>query len=201
MARRADHTHDEIRAMAIKAAGEIIETQGLDALKIRPLARAIGYVPGTLYNIFNGFDDLMMQVNAETIDGLLARLQAAEAQTPPPDLRKLLLVYGGFALEHTNRWQAVFDYNLAEPDKVPDWYLQKINAGLAIVERAVARLAEGNPDCDPVATSRILWAGLHGIFSLGTEGNLKLVSEHSTNQLAIMFVSLITKAIRGPKPA
>ncbi len=195
MARRADHTHDEIRAMAIKAAGDLIAVEGLEKVKIRAIARAIGYVPGTLYNVFNGFDELMMHVNAETIDALLEELEEAEKAPTPPDLRQLLVIYGRFAWTNTNRWNAVFDYSLSDPENVPEWYIRKVNAGLVIVERAVARMADGNPDVDPAETARILWAGLHGIFSLGTEGNLELVTKHSANQLAIRFVHMMTKAI------
>lgn len=197
MARRADHTHDEIRDMAVAAARRLIEKDGLDNLKIRGIAREIGYAPGTLYNVFDGLDELMMRVNAQTIDELVAELQAAETGDGPASLTELLVVYGGFAQRNANRWKAVFDYSLADPEAAPDWYVGKINEGLQVVERAVAALSPAGSTEDPADIARILWAGLHGIFSLGAEGNLRLVSDSGPDHLARTFVTMIERAARS----
>ncbi len=183
--------------MAVAAAARMIEANGLDGLKIRAIAREIGYVPGTLYNVFDGFDELMMRVNGQTVDALVAELVAVEQTDAEPDLLQLLEVYGGFAQRHPNRWKAVFDYSLTDPENAPDWYVQKINGGLAIVERAVRRLSGDDPKYAPADAARILWAGLHGIFSLGAEGNLRMVTERDASHLARTFVEMMTASIRS----
>lgn len=197
MARRADHTHGEIRDMAVAAARRLIERDGLDNLKIRGIAREIGYAPGTLYNVFDGLDELMMQVNAGTIDSLVAELQRAEPDDGPADLMSLLSAYGAFAQRNANLWKAVFDYSLSDPDAAPEWYVGKINEGLRVVERAVAALSPAGAEESPADIARILWAGLHGIFSLGAEGNLRMVSQSSPEQLAQVFVRMIERAARS----
>ena len=58
--------------MAMTAARDIVRQEGLRALTARNLATAIGYSPGTLYNLFEGLDELAMQVNASTLDALHA---------------------------------------------------------------------------------------------------------------------------------
>ena len=194
MARRSDHTHDEIRDMAVAAARKKLEADGLEKVTLRGIARDIGYSPGTLYNVFDSTDELMMRVNAATIDDLVAALAAAEADGHEPDLAELLSIYSGFVQANANRWQAVFDYSLADPSAAPGWYVEKLNAGLAVVERAVARLP-GRPPYPPAVTARVLWAGLHGIFSLGAEGNLKLVTDRSAADLAEALVGLIAIAV------
>ena len=196
MARRADHTHDEIREMAISAARRLIENDGLENLKLRAIAREIGYAPGTLYNVFEGFDELMMRVNARTIDALVSELSQVEHDGKPAALSELLQVYGAFAQQNQNLWKAVFDYFLTDPDNVPGWYVAKINEGLEIVERSVAGIAGPTPAHAPSDIARILWAGLHGIFSLGAEGNLKLVSQTDADGLATLFVRLIEESVR-----
>ena len=45
MARRSDHTRDELRRMALDAARAIVEEDGLRGLSTRRLAKAIGYTP------------------------------------------------------------------------------------------------------------------------------------------------------------
>ena len=74
MARRSDHTREELRRMALDAARAIIESDGLRALSTRRLAKAIGYTPGTLYQLFEDLDDLIIEVNVETLDALHAAL-------------------------------------------------------------------------------------------------------------------------------
>lgn len=196
MARRSDHTHDEIRTMAVGAARSRIETEGLEKVTLRGIARDIGYSPGTLYNVFDSTDELMMRVNAGTIDDLVAALTAAETDGREPDLTELLAVYRDFVERNARRWQAVFDYSLADPEAAPSWYVDKLNAGLAVVERAVARL-EGAPPYPPAVIARTLWAGLHGIFSLGAEGNLRMVTDRGPGDLAEVLVGLVAKAVRG----
>ncbi|PJK28040.1 TetR/AcrR family transcriptional regulator [Minwuia thermotolerans] len=195
MARRSDHTHDEIRAMAVAAARAKIENAGLDKVTLRGIARDIGYSPGTLYNVFDSADELMMRVNAGTIDDLVAALSAAERNGAEPDLRALLAIYRDFVEQNRHRWQAVFDYSLSDPGAAPDWYVAKLNDGLAVVERAVARLP-GDFPYPPAVVARVIWAGLHGIFSLGAEGNLKLVTDRDAADLAEALIALIDRAIR-----
>ena len=68
MGRRSDHSRDEIREMAIAAAAEIVEKEGFQSLTARKVAGRIGYTVGTLYHVFRNFDDLVMHLNAQTID-------------------------------------------------------------------------------------------------------------------------------------
>ena len=49
MARRSDHSRDEIREMALNAAKTIVEREGAAALSTRKIANEIGYTAGSLY--------------------------------------------------------------------------------------------------------------------------------------------------------
>ena len=68
MARRSDHSRDELRRMALEASKKILTKQGLRGLSTRRIAARMGYSAGTLYQIFDDFDDLILQVNAATLD-------------------------------------------------------------------------------------------------------------------------------------
>ena len=68
MGRRSDHSRDEIRNMAIDASAKIVETEGFKSLTARKVASKIGYTVGTLYHVFRNFDDLVIHMNARTID-------------------------------------------------------------------------------------------------------------------------------------
>ena len=60
MGRRADHSRDELFEMALSAAREIAEEDGLGGLTARRIAAKIGYSAGTLYNLFDDLDDLAL---------------------------------------------------------------------------------------------------------------------------------------------
>lgn len=70
MARRSDHSRDELREMALTAAEQIVLENGYESLSARKVASAIGYTVGTLYLVFENLDDLVLQVNARTLDRL-----------------------------------------------------------------------------------------------------------------------------------
>ncbi len=66
MARRADHTREELASMALKAARDIIVKSGAAAFSTREVAARMGYTVGTLYQLFRDAEDLIERVNAET---------------------------------------------------------------------------------------------------------------------------------------
>ncbi|MGH8311203.1 MAG: TetR/AcrR family transcriptional regulator, partial [Steroidobacteraceae bacterium] len=111
MGRRNLHSRDEIRALALRTAAELVERQGAAALTAREVARRIGYTVGTLYLIFKNLDDLIVHVNEQTVIELERSLEAVNRRTRSPDqrLRLLAAAYLGFALLHTNRWRMVFE--------------------------------------------------------------------------------------------
>ena len=74
MGRRSSHTPQQLRALVLDAAQEIIEAQGLAGLSAREIARRIGYSPGTIYNVFANLDDVVLNVEARVLDALDRRL-------------------------------------------------------------------------------------------------------------------------------
>ncbi len=80
MGRRSDHSRDNLRAMILEAARAILAADGLRGLTARRIAKAIGYSPGTLYNFFTNIDELILHVNAQTLDVVYDRLSAASGR-------------------------------------------------------------------------------------------------------------------------
>jgi len=79
MARRSDHTREELKNLILSSASRIIENEGYSALTVRKIATDIGYTPGTLYNVFQSMDGLTLALNAERVERLLTLL--AETQS------------------------------------------------------------------------------------------------------------------------
>ena len=102
---------------------------------------------GTLYLVFENIDDLILQINARTLDRLYADMAKTQAIASDGRERMLQLgqVYIRFADEDPNRWSMIFEHRLAEGRELPEWYREKIARMFAIVEEALMPLAAGRP--------------------------------------------------------
>jgi AcrR family transcriptional regulator len=196
MARRSDHSREELREMAITAAGQIVVEQGYEGLSARKIATAIGYTVGTLYLVFENLDDLILNVNARTLDRLHARMQESQAQCGDAGdcLLQLGQVYIRFADEDPHRWAMVFEHRLTDDQAAPAWYQEKIARMFALVEAGLEPLAGQHTREEITQASRALWGGVHGICILALAGNLGIAGVESVQDLTR---TLITNYLRG----
>ncbi|HEX7027936.1 MAG TPA: TetR/AcrR family transcriptional regulator [Gammaproteobacteria bacterium] len=164
MGRRSDHSREEIREMAITAATRIVTGQGLAKLTARGIAQDIGYTVGTLYLAFENLDDLILHVNAKTLEELHAGITAAARDLADPKRRLAAMskAYIELANRQPRRWNAVFEHSLVDTE-IPDWYRQRIDALLLLVEAEFRQLAPHKSDTEIWIAARTLWAGIHGI--------------------------------------
>jgi AcrR family transcriptional regulator len=173
MARRSDHTREELLELALDAAAALAERYGLAGVTARGVARHIGYTVGTLYNVFGNLDDLVRQVNGRTLDALYEALAADGAEAAPDQaLRRLAARYIDFVKRHPRRWAAVLEYEPQSPTEAPDWYRAKTARIFALAEQAIAGFL--GPD-DVQAGRRhahILWSALYGMHTVEQTGGL-----------------------------
>ena len=187
MARRADHTREELKELAIKAGIELIRKEGISHFSARKLAGRIGYTVGTLYNVFGSYDEMILQINARTLDEWFAIMQNAMQKNGKGNpLHALARSYIKYSKTHYQEWIALFEYHLSEDRELPQWYTPKMTRFFAIVEKLL--LAKLNNQRKAKRAARVLWAGIHGICILSLSGKLDLVKADSPEVLAISFI-------------
>ncbi len=185
MARRSDHSRDQLFELMVAAAQEIITEEGIEGLTARRLAAAVGYSPGSIYNVFRNLDGLIVAVNSRTLDRLVEAFSAIPMTgTPEPDLAALLDCYLAFEEQNPKLWSALFDYDLREGEDWPDWYLAKIGQLFAMAERVFVPIYGPQPTRQSRIAIQTFWAGLHGITSLARSGTLKTVASETPTTLA-----------------
>ena len=196
MARRSDHSREELREMAITAAEQIVVEQGYEGLSARKVAAAIGYTVGTLYLVFENLDDLILHINARTLDRLHANMNASQTQCNDASdcLLQLGQVYIRFANDDPHRWAMVFEHRFSEDQVVPAWYQEKIARMFALVEEGLEPLAGQHTRNEITQTSRALWGGVHGICILALNDNLGVTGVDSVQDLT---QTLITNYLKG----
>ena len=196
MARRSDHSREELREMTLTAAENIVVEQGYEGLSARKVATAIGYTVGTLYLVFENLDDLILHINARTLDRLHARMTASQANSGDAVdyLLQLGEIYIRFANDDPHRWAMVFEHRFSEDRVVPAWYQEKIARMFAMVEEGLEPLATNRPQQEVTQAARALWGGVHGICILAITDNLGIVGVDSVQDLT---QSLISNYLKG----
>jgi AcrR family transcriptional regulator len=187
MGRRSSHTPQEIRALILDAAQEIIEAQGLAGLSAREIARRIGYSPGTIYNIFANLDDVVLNVEARVLDGLDKRLsdvhEASDGAGRDDRLNRIAHAYLSFTHEKPRLWNLLFEHHMPQGAELPAWYQEKLEGLTAQIERALAPYFPPGGEDERQRAARVLWAGVHGITALSTADKLSVVTAETAARL------------------
>ena len=193
MARRKDHTRQELHGMALAAAWKIAEGAGLRALTARRVAREIGYTVGTLYNVFADLDDLVVQLIGRIFDALYDELKELPlGEGPERDLRQLADGYIRFTGRLPKLWGILFEHQLPEGKEPPEENEEKIHRLLGLLEQALAPFFPPGRELERLHVVRVLWASLHGMCSLASAG--KLAPEETIDA---MVETLVTCFLAG----
>jgi AcrR family transcriptional regulator len=115
----------------------MVRAEGLNALSLRALARAVDMEPQSLYTYFASkhavYDRLFLDANTE----LLARFGLIEAGNDPEDvLRAIARLFVTFATEDGARYQLLFQRTIPDFEPSPDSYA----AAIAVFAKARALL-------------------------------------------------------------
>lgn len=169
---RRAHQKQELRDAILTAAAELFLEQGYDRFSVRQVAERIGYSATTIYLYFENKDDLLFQVVFEGYrrfsEHLLAVLDGD--YDPLERLRELCRAYVQFGLDNPAFYNLLFiqrpdflEHSRAHEESKSDELLLRLNRA---VQEAIDAgvLAKG----DPVAYGDAMWAGVHGIVSLGS---------------------------------
>jgi AcrR family transcriptional regulator len=183
--RRSDHSREELRDLALRAAADIVEADGAAALSMREVARRIGYTVGALYLVFTNLDDLIVQINERTVIELRQSLERIRGKNEDPrhNLRLLVAAYLGFALLHTSRWRLVFEHRLPAGQPAPPTYSRHTAAIFELVAEHLRAcgVPERGHTLDEFSTA--LWSGVHGACMLAVTGKLQVGTQASVQRL------------------
>jgi len=194
MARRSEHSLEELKTLVLDAAETIVIEEGFSALKVRKIAVEIGYTAGSIYMVFANMADLIMHINARTLDAIAAQLEQVQGCGAELSIETMAMTYLSYASQNFNRWRKIFEYRLSADAETPDWYQEKVNNMFAPVEARFAELAPEFSEDHRKRAAHTLWCGVHGICVLSLTGKqdkawIKEVEE--------MIVLLVRNFMRG----
>ena len=93
MARRNDHTREQLVQLTLKTVTDFLAEHSYHELSLRKIANMIGYVPSTLVNVFGNYNLLLLHVVAQTLDELAAESASVVEQSSNPQQSLFNLAY------------------------------------------------------------------------------------------------------------
>ena len=195
MARRSEHSLEEIKSMVMNAAETIVVEEGFSSLKVRKIALEIGYTVGSIYMVFDNMADLIMHVKARTLDALTERLNQVTPQiNREQTLVELGLAYLDFASNNFNRWSMIFEHRLPADVEIPKWYTGKIDGVFSPIEKQLTLLASDRTETQIKSAAWTLWSGVHGVCILSLTGRSDSAEISETEKNVVL---LIENFLRG----
>lgn len=164
MGRRSVHSPEELRQLILDASQTIVERNGITGLSAREIARMIGYSPGTLYNIFENLDDVLMTLQVQLMGRTVEHLKRVPLDSDgEKNIADLAHAYVDFALVNRRMWNLFLAHSLPPGVSVPPLFHDYTNSLVDIVRTALTPIAPNAPRESLDASARALWAGLNGI--------------------------------------
>jgi AcrR family transcriptional regulator len=161
--------HQGLREELIATAERVIETQGLEQLRARDLAVQAGCSVGAIYNVFTDLDWLILEVNANTLRAIGAKMAAAGGAAPLDCLLSLANAYLDYAVDHRRRWDALFNHRMPLDAVAPDWFIEVQNQAFSYIEAPLAQLRPDLPAPALGLLGRGIFAAVHGMVALGLD--------------------------------
>lgn len=190
MARRKDHTREELTQLATEAGRTLVAEKGPSALTARNVAKQIGYTPGTLYNLFENIDALAAAINIQSMEAFSATISGILTRTSdaPTRLREVSQAYLDFHRDESHLWSLLFAVPV---DHHSEAYHEAIHRIFDQVVEALLPLSANATEARKKA--KVLWSTLHGICLLHQSGKLNVSEDDSTEVLVATFLDQFLK--------
>jgi len=184
--------------MAIAAAAKHVETEGFQSLTARKVASHIGYTVGTLYHVFRNFDDLVIHLNAQTLDEMAALIQqnSRRLRNPEKRIRAMAEFYVKYATDHPDRWRLVFEHQAPRGLPTPVQMKERRDVMFEMVADNLRVISPARIPQEVDHTATALWSGIHGICILALTGKLYLGGAFSMVKLIDTLIDSVLNEFR-----
>ena len=181
-----------LREKLIESAENQMKINGLTGLRARDITKDAGCALGGLYTAFGDLDDLVLHINARTLDRLSETLAATAGDLAPKDaLLAIALEYAHFAEANRPLWDALFDHKSVKDDPTPDWFKDHQRAVMSHVVTPLHALQPGLSEADLHLRARTYFSSIHGIVSISLQGRfVGLPGDHLDDEIS-RFVGYI----------
>lgn len=188
MARRIDHTHAELRELIAIEGQRLIAEVGFAQFSVRQVAKRIGYVSGTMYNVFGSLDAILFAINTRTFEQWADAMEARIERESGDRIAAMVRGYFDFARDNRNLWNAIYDHHLPADFEIPEDQAARRGRLTTIVADQVAVVLPQASRNEVAAITRSLIATVHGHCSFALGGSFALMGEYDPEGAALARV-------------
>jgi AcrR family transcriptional regulator len=197
MGRRSDHSRIELQQLIVGEGHRLMAEVGFAAFSAREVARRVGYSVGTLYNMFESLDHLLIAINSRTFELWTEHLRRRVDTCEGDRIRALVEAYFDFARDNPNLWMAIYDHRLPPGMAMPGKDMEARRALTQIVFDEVARELPARSVDEIEHLARSLIATVHGHCTYELNGSFELMGERQPVELALSRVRESIAAARS----
>lgn len=198
MGRRSVHSPEELRQLILDASQQIVEQHGMAALSAREIARIIGYSPGTLYNIFENLDDVLLSMQIQLLARTVEHLRHVElGSNEDENVSELIQAYIDFALANQRMWNVLLAHSLPATTTIPAAFSMHMNSLAEEIRAAVAPIATGLSKDEIDTSAHALFAAAHGIAAVAVSGKGAEFTPTKARSCAKQLTALFIKGLRS----
>lgn len=163
-----------LREACVAEALAIIETDGIERLSLREVARRLGVSHQAPYKHFPSRDHILAEVVARAFDGFARFLDSRPRSTDPEtDMGAMGEAYLAYAQAHPLQSRLMFGTPLPDPAAHPEM-MRSARHAFSLLSEGLRRkhAAHGShpTDDDLTLDALFIWASLHGIATIRQSG-------------------------------
>lgn len=206
-ATRETYHHGDLRNALVRAAADLAEAGGPDAVTVRAAARAVGVTPTAAYRHFAGHADLLEAAKHEALDRMVAMTLEVLGE-PPADADPVEAAlhrmraggrgYVGFALAQPGLFRTAFCRSEHEDLADAGERLAEAppHAFLSAALDELVRVGWLDPALRPNAETPA-WAAVHGLSLLLLDGPYRALDDEQREELIEATLGMVLRGLAG----
>lgn len=168
IAERKIRQKEEVRASILKAAWQVVEEEGWQALSVRKIADAIEYSVPVIYDHFENKEAILLEFTRMGFRQLNEDLLKVRERQEEPEqqIRVMAYAYWDFALHNREYYQLM--YGLGMPSCETVRQIPELQAFTGIFQEPIKALLDkgGKDSSGSFLKLNTLWSFLHGLISI-----------------------------------
>lgn len=175
--------HGNVKEELINHALKWVETEGVDSLSLRNLAKHVGITPPAVYNHFADKNALIHTVKMRALEQFNAYFDArcSSVQDPEEELVEMCFAYYHYSREFPSRFNFIFGTTLpmayASEEDLPV-VSHCFSRAKELVGEIHRKLRIPKNDHALVSHTLLLWSQLHGLVNLKNAGTIGVVASY-----------------------
>jgi AcrR family transcriptional regulator len=197
IAERKLRQKEEVRALILKAAWELVGNEGWQALSIRKIADAIEYSVPVIYDHFQNKEAILLEFTKRGFQCLSENLQKAKERYEASEQQLQAMAYAYWDFAFTNKAYYQLMYGLGMPSCETVKQVSEMSNFTELILQPIRTLISNgkHPEADPYLKLHTFWSMLHGLISISM-----MDKENSRDSLNTMVLKdFMTGFISGMK--